>query len=634
MRKIILLACIAASLHSYAQTSVDLDPVTITTTRTPQKTSETGRSITVVDGKMFQQLPVLSIDELLKYVPGIEVQSRGPMGAQSDIVMRGGTFQQILVLVDGIKLNDPLSGHFSSYIPVAPSEIERIEVLRGPAAAIYGAEAVGGVVNIITKTFNQYKKAKSSNGNIGMAVGEYGFVNADAGFNITGPKLNAALGVLSNNTSGQFLRGSNRGYLHNHTASGSVAVALKNNWQLSLRSSYDSRRFAAQNFYTTFKSDTATEKVNTWWNQVQLKKQTEKYSQQVDLMYKETSDYYLYNSVSIANQNKSRHLLVQYLRSQKLNQYFNLSLGTQLDRRSIASNDRGNHETHHGAAFGSLLYNKNKFRLSPGLRLDWDENYGAAILPQLNASYNWSKVTVRANAGRAIRSADFTERYNNYNKSIVASGSIGNPDLNTENSWSYEAGADAFLSSHFKASVSGLYRDQNNVIDYVTTPYANMPRKENLVPNGIYALAKNIKKVKTRGVEIELTYKKSFANNQSLFINTGVTFLKSTSSDSVPSFYIISHAKKLVQFTGIYTYKGFSLSSGFVYKERVPRQAAAINASISKDYFLLNAKLAYTIEKKVKLFMAWNNITDIQYSDLLGSIMPRRWTTGGVTVNF
>ncbi len=618
--------------NAYSQNSLELDPVTITTTRQPQKLSETGRSITVIEGKLFQQLPVNSIDELLKYVPGVEIQSRGPMGAQSDIVMRGGTFQQVLILLDGIKLNDPITGHFSSYIPVAPFEIERIEVLRGPAAAIYGAEAVGGVINIITKTFSRYSKEKKKNANIGMAVGEYRFVNADAGFRTTGPKINAAVGLLSNNTTGQLLRDNNRGYLHNHTLGGSIAFVLKNNWQLSVRSSLDRRDFAAQNFYTRFKSDTATEKVNTWWNQVQLKKQSEKYTQQIDIMYKETSDYYLYNASSIANENRSKHLIAQYLRSQKINDQVNISMGTQLDRRAIASNDRGNHATHHGAIFGSLLYNKNKFRISPGLRLDWDENYGTAILPQVNTSYNLDKITFRANAGRAIRSADYTERYNNYNKAIVTGGSIGNPDLSTENSWSYEAGMDVFSGKNFKASASAFYRDQNDVIDFVTTPYSAMPRKQNLVPGGIYALAKNIKSVQTRGVEIELTYKKSFTNSRSLLINAGITFLKSVGSDSIPSFYIISHAKTMLQFTSIYSFKNISISVSMIYKDRAPTAASAINAVISKSYFLINAKVGYNIASRVKLFITTNNITDISYSDLLGSKMPRRWTTGGVSV--
>jgi len=634
MRKTILAICIFASANSYAQNELSLDPVTVISTRTPQKISESGRSITVIDGKMFQQLPVHSIDELLKYVPGVEVQSRGPMGAQSDIVMRGGTFQQVLVLLDGIKLNDPLTGHFASYMPVAPYEIERIEVLRGPAAAIYGAEAVGGVINIITKTFNQFKKEKTSQGKIGITVGEYRLFNADAGFRVTGPKINASLGILSNNTSGQLLRGNNRGYLHNHTIGGSVAFSLKNNWNLSLRSSFDSRDFSAQNFYTTFKSDTATEEVKSFWNQVQLKQQTEKYSQQFDIVYKSASDHYVFNSVAVANQNNSDLLVLQYLRAQQLDKNFNLNVGMQLDRRAITSNDRGNHATHHGATFASLFYKKNNLRLSPGLRLDWDENYGVVLLPQFSTSYQVNKLTLRSTVGKAIRSADFTERFNNYNKALVPSGTIGNPNLDTENSWSYEAGADLIISNNFKASASAFYRDQHNVIDYVATPYADMPRKENLVPGATYALAKNIKKVKTRGIEFELTYQKEFSTNQHLLINGGASFLKSTSSDPQPSFYIISHAKVLVQSNLVYTYKKWSIATNLLYKKRGAQVATAINAALSGDYFLWNAKLNYGVTKGINCFIAVNNITDIKYSDLLGSIMPRRWTTAGVSVNF
>ena len=110
----------------------------------------------------FSKLPVHSIDDLLRYVPGIEIQARGPMGAQSDIVLRGGTFQQVLVIVDGIRINDPLTGHFNSYIPIAPSEIDRIEILKGASSAIYGSDAVGGVIHIITKTFASQSKEKTA----------------------------------------------------------------------------------------------------------------------------------------------------------------------------------------------------------------------------------------------------------------------------------------------------------------------------------------------------------------------------------------------------------------------------------------------------------------------------------------
>ena len=311
----------------FAQTKIELNPISITTSRIAQKTNETGRSISVIEGNFFQQLPVSSLDELLRYIPGVEVQSRGPMGAQSDIVIRGGTYQQVLVLLDGVKINDPLTGHFNGYMPIAPYEIERIEVLRGPAAANYGAEAVGGVINIITKTFNQYQDSSSRDGMVKISGGEYNFFGADVGLRVTGKTANASLGLLSNNTDGQVLRGNNRGYMNNHSFSGSITFNLSKQWKLSLRSSYDNRDFAAQNFYTTFVSDTATEKVTTSWNQLQLKQEKGNRSQQLDAVYKNTSDEYLYNKASSPNQNKSQFALVQYIRNYRLSNRVQSSSG-------------------------------------------------------------------------------------------------------------------------------------------------------------------------------------------------------------------------------------------------------------------------------------------------------------------
>ena len=159
----------------------DLDPVTITTSLTPEKASKTGRNLLTIKGERFYSLPVHSVDELLRYLPGVEVQARGPMGAQSDIVLRGGTFQQVLVILDGVRLNDPNTGHFTSYIPIAPAEIERIEILKGASSAVYGSEAVGGVIHIITKTFDAKKGVNKSNAVAQITGGEYGLFNANAG---------------------------------------------------------------------------------------------------------------------------------------------------------------------------------------------------------------------------------------------------------------------------------------------------------------------------------------------------------------------------------------------------------------------------------------------------------------------
>src|SRR5579875_2356749 len=113
--------CFALYLHTSAQEKeIALDPVTITSSLSPMAASKTGRNLIVIKGDQINQLPVHSLDELLRYVPGLEVQARGPMGSQSDLVVRGGTFEQVLVIVDGLRVNDPVTGHFNSYIPIAP----------------------------------------------------------------------------------------------------------------------------------------------------------------------------------------------------------------------------------------------------------------------------------------------------------------------------------------------------------------------------------------------------------------------------------------------------------------------------------------------------------------------------------
>lgn len=633
MKKILFFGGILLVLKAGAQQTVDMDPLTVTATRSPQQLSQTGRSLTVIDGKRFAQLPVHSIDELLRYVPGVEVQQRGPAGSQSDVVIRGGTFQQVLVLVDGIKINDPVTGHFSSYTPIAPYEIERIEILKGPAAAIYGSEAVGGVINIISKTFHQFREEKKWKGTAATAVGEYGFVNTDIGIQHTGKKVNAAAGWLSNNANGQLLRGNNRGFFHNNTLSASVQFRLSDKWHIAFRSAFDSRRFAAQNFYTSFASDTATEKVNSWWNQLQLKHTGANNSDEISVAYKQTSDHYLYNPRSVANDNKSTFALVQYIHLHKLSERLNLQAGAIFDYRAIRSNDRGNHQTSRGAAFAAAQYQYRNLRIHPSLRVDIDESYGTELLPQLNIVYRLKPLTFRANAGRAIRSADFTERYNNYGKALVSSGSIGNPDLTAERSWSYEAGADLILGS-FKISSTYFVRDQDDLVDWVTTAYADMPRKENLNPAGTYALARNIRSVKTNGLEFDLSYQRSFNNRHELWLNAGATFLHSSSSETAPSFYIVSHAKTLAQVNIIYTYKSFSISGNLLYKARNGQPASAIHAGISRDYFLLNGRLQYSVGKWLQLYISCTNIGNTGYSDLLGSKMPGRWGTAGIRLNF
>lgn len=630
---------------------ISLDPVTVTSSLVEKRASQTGRNIAVIKGEYFQQLPVHSIDELLRYVPGVEIQARGPQGSQSDIVLRGGTFQQVLVILDGIRLNDPNTGHFNSYIPISPAEIERIEVLKGASSALYGSDAVGGVIHVISKTFaarlNAARLNNATDGNTvqktqvngGISAGEYGLFNANVGAFVQRNKLAVSGGFLSNNASGVQQRGI-KGYFHNNTASVSLSYAISQNWNLSVRSAYDHRDFAAQNFYTVLKSDTASEKVKMSWNQVRLSYQKNKTAFSIDGGYKSVQDTYLFNPHSIANSSKSKLWQGLATLQQGISASTNLIAGVNFQQRNIKSNDRGNHTLNQLAPFVSVVQNIGEdFTVTPSVRLDWRESIGTEVSPQINLSYKKSGWQLRASAGKTIRDADFTERFNNYAKTLVTGGSVGNPDLKAERSFSYEAGADWFLTSSPAAQlkVSGTFfqRRQKDLIDYVTTPYAQMPRKDNLSPTGNFGLALNIAEVNTTGFELDVQSANTISDNQKLIFNAGLTWLDSDNKSQIQSFYLSSHAKFLANFSAIYQIGGFSVSVNGLYKKRAEREASAIEASISKNYFILNARAEYAfLKRQLGVFVQADNAFDKQYSDILGSVMPGRWLIGGVRFNF
>lgn len=630
--KLLLSLLLFTNLHTTAQEVDTLANVNITASRTNQKNSTSGKDIIILTGHTFEKMPSISIDDILKFSGGIEVQQRGPAGSQADIIIRGGTFQQVLVLLDGMKINDPITGHFSGYIPITPAEIERIEIVKGPAAAIYGSEAVGGVINIISKTFYKYKKEHQQQTSIGTAFGEYEMHSAQVSTYVTREKINFSVGATSNNADGQLLRGNNRGYFHNHLISGSAAIPLSKKWMLQFRSSYDYRDFAAQNFYTTFISDTATEKVNTWWNQVRFAKAGRNNTDQLDITFKKTSDLYLFNPASAANNNLSILSQINYTHTHVITKNLTGIIGGGYERKEIISNDRGNHQNNNGAVFTSVLWHYNHLNVSPQLRLVLDEQYKFEYLPQINLAYNIQEFTLRAGAGKSIRAADFTELYNNYNKPLVKSGSIGNPQLVAEKSMNYEIGLD-FNHKNILFTSSYFLRKQEQMIDFVNTNSDNIKTSNNLLPNKVYAYAQNVKWVNTSGFECSLKFNKEISKDHHLTFIESIQMIQSSSSDSIASYYILSHATFISQQLVMWDYKKMTLCVESIFKERNTDKNTALLTFKTRSYWLVNAKLQFHFNK-INMYFNVNNIGNINYCDLLGSKMPNSWSSVGINVKF
>lgn len=146
----------------------ELEEVKVTGSRVPLSLNQAARVVTVLDAKALADAPVQSINDLLKYAVGVDVRQRGDRGIQTDISIRGGTFDQITILLNGINICDPQTGHNATDFPVDIEDIERIEVLEGPAGRVYGTSSLLGAINIVTRKAQENRiEARAEGGSYG-----------------------------------------------------------------------------------------------------------------------------------------------------------------------------------------------------------------------------------------------------------------------------------------------------------------------------------------------------------------------------------------------------------------------------------------------------------------------------------
>src|SRR5699024_7718248 len=498
-----------AQQSNLLDTLITTKEVVVSSVRTPQTAATTGRNITIIPARVIQEMPVHTTDELLRYVPGVEVQSRGAFGTQSDFSIRGSTFSQILVMVDGMRLNDPLAAHFNSNIPVAPSEIKRIEVLHGPAAAQYGADAVGGVINIITNNFSKPTSKQHTDANIKVGYGQYRLKTGRAGFSHFGHNYRIGGGGMWYHSPGQTLDDDYKSRFGIGTLSLSGGFQLGQGWDLAIRSAYDERDYNARYFYTASPADNATSHIRAWWNQLQLTQQSKNRQTTIKTSFKHNIGNYVFNANTPANHHITELLNLQVYQNWQLSPQWSWTYGLQGNHRFINSNDRGRHSDWHYAGFSMLQWKPvDPLTLTGSLRLDHDQSYGTELMPQFSASYNTGHWIFRLSGGRSIRSASYTERYisTNTEEQLAEGRNLGNPHLQAERSWSGEAGIDFLATSHLRLSATGFLRSSTNLIDYLLKNSSQISNNENLKPNTNYLYSENLNTIQTYGLETNLLF--------------------------------------------------------------------------------------------------------------------------------
>ena len=167
------LACAPAGAQQMAP--ILLPDVLVTASRVPVGAARVGSAITLIDRAEIERRGDLFVSDLLRDVPGVAVNRAGPMGALTQIRLRGAESNHTLVLIDGIEVNDPAASSEFDFAHLMSADVERIEILRGPQSALWGADAIGGVINIITR-----RGAGPAHGSASVEGGSFGTVRATA----------------------------------------------------------------------------------------------------------------------------------------------------------------------------------------------------------------------------------------------------------------------------------------------------------------------------------------------------------------------------------------------------------------------------------------------------------------------
>lgn len=630
-------------ITNYAQTA--LDEVLVSASRIQSKKYESGKNITVISQKEIAQLPVNSVDELLQYVGGVNLNNRGGFGVQSDIGMRGSTFSQVLVLVDNQRINDPLTAHFNNYVPIPLSEVHHIEIVRGSASASFGADAVGGIIHIKTKTYEglfNNQEISSTNGNVG--IGDHNLSMLDAGVHQQSKRFSFSAAVKSSESDGEQLvnpnfanaqRGDSLHYNFFDLKTYTAAVTYRGDkLKFYARGGSDYREFAAKHFYTTSTFDESIEKVSSYWTQTALIFDQENSRTELNASYRNGKDSFAFNPLFTPNEHTTQRINATLSQNRKMGGV-DVSFGIQTDYQDIVSTDRGDHQTNSNAAFILAQKRINQLHLNGGIRIENSEKIGTQLVPQLNASYKMDNLVLRSSLGRSIRQADFTERFTSYKLSNLTPGrNVGNPDLEAESSYNFDLGADVYLSENLQFSNTLFFRQSSNLIDYTLTNSDAISNLTNLQPNSDYLYAKNISESTTWGNEFGLKYTQNIQNGQ-IAASLNYTYLNTSTPDSVVSKYIANHPIHNLNGSLNIRYAGLGLNIGGALITRNAEAVEVINAEIKDQYAILNLKLSYTIKEfPASVYMDVRNALDTRYQEILGSQMPGRWIMGGIRWNF
>ncbi|NML57174.1 TonB-dependent receptor plug domain-containing protein [Chryseobacterium cheonjiense] len=563
---------------------------------TPFKSAN--QNITVITREEIINSPAKSIDEILQQVTGMDIRRRGANGVQSDIGFRGSSFEQVLLLLNGIRMNDSQTGHNSMNLPVDLGDVERIEVIKGPAARRFGQNAYAGVINIITK-IDPGKRVK-----VNVEGGDY--ETYELGFN-------AQLGNEKFSNSLQANSSGSQGYMYNTDYEiRNVFYQSKLNIKdgsIRLQAGFSEKKFGANGFYA---SKAATEQYEeTQASVISLAHQQTfgKLKLNSNVYWRRGQDMYLFNR---QKPEIYRNMHIGNNVGGEVNSSYDWGLGTtgigvELRKEFLASNNLGERNRFVSQVFFehhfSLL--DKKLNISPGISWANYSNEGNFFYPGLDVGYSFNQNNkVYGNIAKVHRIPTFTDLY------YTSKTEQGNPDLLPENAVYAEIGYQ-FQTKNILAKISGFVRDTNDAIDWTK-----------MKPEDPVWYAQNIGQTTIKGIETEFNHRLK----DWLKYTVGYTYLdnKLNKPADFSTRYLLDNLKhQFIAKLETRFLKNFTNEIVYRYNERLN----------NGSYNLVDDKLSF-VKKDFSVYVLVNNLTNTSYTETFGVPMPQRWFHLGLSYNF
>lgn len=567
--------------------------VVVTAAAVPIELGSATRTLTVITREQIAQLPAASVADVLRLAASVDVRARGAGGMQTDFAIRGAGFGQMLVLVDGVRINDAQSGHHNGDIPVPLELVERIEVLYGAGSSLFGADAFGGTINVITRR-GVTSPALSIRG------ARFGRFSADgaAGFR-TGP-VSQTIGVSLDRSSG-FIDG--RDYL-----GGTARLQATIGSSSGVSVSWLAREFGARNFYGATASGDALSR--EWTNQLLIAADHRfgtalGWTLGADGSYRTHGDRFRFTPSSRANVHRTHEALGTLSATRTVAGAGRLTLGVEAGGTWIASTNLGDHSSSRVSALVEWRQAfARRLELDASLRADHYDPFGASWSP--SAGIAWWPLPVmrlRTSAGRAFRVPTFTERY------YADPNHQARPEIGPERSWGGDVGIDLFPAGHWTLHATAFRRMDTDVIDWLCadrTCGRGGPERWHTF---------NVHEVKATGAELSL--RRTFAAGAFVLVEyTGLRV-------EVPP--IAAMAKYTTDYSprALTAAASWPSPAGLVLAPRLGIRRRT-NITGTTDQVVLDARVSRALSPAVRLMVDGTNLLGARYDEIPGVRMPGR----------